>query len=229
MKKLFTILLFLAALMNTSVAKEKSDKDKKDWGYLTGSLESTNHFYVEDVANSFFPSAQVQLKGDNIYATNNYLKLDTDYVGETNVVHHLEMLRDAVGFDKIKAAVTNPLKGRKIAAYYGCLLLRPAKVMQFDNPENPTILEDFIKAIGATPVITGYRNECCGGYVTLEDKSIPQKRANMIVEEAMSKGADTIITACPLCLYNLETNSTIENKPAICYFTELLAEALGLK
>ena len=76
MKKLFTILLFLAALMNSSVAKEKSDKDKKDWGYLTGSLESTNHFYVEDVANSFFPSAQVQLKGDNIYATNNYLKLD---------------------------------------------------------------------------------------------------------------------------------------------------------
>ena len=76
MKKLFTILLCLAALMNTSVAKEKSDKDKKDWGYLTGSLESTNHFYVEDVANSFFPSAQVQLKGDNIYATNNYLKLD---------------------------------------------------------------------------------------------------------------------------------------------------------
>ena len=76
MKKLFTILLCLAALMNTSVAKEKSDKNKKDWGYLTGSLESTNHFYVEDVANSFFPSAQVQLKGDNIYATNNYLKLD---------------------------------------------------------------------------------------------------------------------------------------------------------
>lgn len=76
MKKLFTILLCLAALVNTSVAKEKSDKEKKDWGYLTGSLESTNHFYVEDVANSFFPSAQVQLKDDNIFATNNYLKLD---------------------------------------------------------------------------------------------------------------------------------------------------------
>ena len=139
------------------------------------------------------------------------------------------MLRDAVGFDNLKAAVKNPLKGRKIAAYYGCLLLRPAKVMQFDNPENPTILEDFIKAIGATPVITGYRNECCGGYVALEDKAIPQKRANMILEEAVSKGADTVITACPLCLYNLETNSTIENKPTICYFTELLAEALGIK
>ena len=76
MKKLFTILLCLAALVNTSVAKEKSDKDKKDWGYLTGSLESTNHFYVEDFDNGFFPSLQPNLKNDNIYATNNYLKLD---------------------------------------------------------------------------------------------------------------------------------------------------------
>ena len=196
------------------------DSAKKEGRELL-TLCSACHHVIKRVNNDMLTNDDIRMK------VNNYLKLD--YVGETNVVHYLEMLRDAVGFDKIKAAVTNPLKGRKIAAYYGCLLLRPAKVMQFDNPENPTILEDFIKAIGATPVITGYRNECCGGYVTLEDKSIPQKRANMIVEEAMSKGADTIITACPLCLYNLETNSTIENKPAICYFTELLAEALGLK
>lgn len=209
----------IATKLSAVRALDSAKKEGRD--LLT--LCSACHHVIKRVNNDMLTNDDIRMK------VNNYLKLDTDYVGETNVVHYLEMLRDTVGFDNIKAAVKNPLKGRKIAAYYGCLLLRPAKVMQFDNPENPTILEDFIKAIGATPVITGYRNECCGGYVALEDKSIPQKRANTILEEAMAKGADTVITACPLCLYNLETNSTIENKPAICYFTELLAEALGLK
>ena len=78
-------------------------------------------------------------------------------------MHYFELLRDVVGFDKIKEKVVNPLTGRKIAAYYGCLLLRPGKVMAFDDPENPAIMEEFIRAIGAEPVIYPYRNECCGG------------------------------------------------------------------
>lgn len=191
-------------------------------------LCSACHHVIKRVNDDMLKNDDIRLK------VNNYLKLDTDYVGETKVVHYLEMLRDAVGFDKIKAAVKNPLKGRKIAAYYGCLLLRPANVMQFDNPENPSILEDFIRALGAEPVITPYRNECCGGYTVVEDKSIPAKRCGMIIDSAIGKGADTIITACPLCLYNLESNngnccSNNENAPDVKYFTELLAEALGVK
>ena len=186
-------------------------------------LCSACHHVIKRVNDDMLKNDDIRLK------VNNYLKLDTDYVGETKVVHYLEMLRDAVGFDKIKAAVKNPLKGRKIAAYYGCLLLRPANVMQFDNPENPSILEDFIRALGAEPVITPYRNECCGGYTVVEDKSIPAKRCGMIIDSAMSKGADTIITACPLCLYNLESNNGGENAPDVKYFTELLAEALGVQ
>lgn len=81
---------------------------------------------------------------------NNYMKLETPYAGETEVVHYLEMLKNIVGFDEIKKKVVKPL-GRKIGAYYGCLLLRPNNVMAFDNPENPTIIEDFIRAIGGTP------------------------------------------------------------------------------
>ena len=101
---------------------------------------------------------------------NNYLKLDTPYEGETNVLHYLEVLRDEVGFDEIKKKVVNPLTGKKIGAYYGCLLLRPGKIMAFDNPENPTIMEDFIRALGAEPVVYPYRNECCGGYIYPERK-----------------------------------------------------------
>lgn len=157
---------------------------------------------------------------------NTYLN-DGEYNGETNVIHYLEMLRDKVGFDKIKQTVVNPLSGRKIGAYYGCLLLRPSSVMAFDNPENPTIMEDFIKAIGGTPVKYQMRNECCGAYCTLEDKSIPQKRAKRIIDDAISKGAEMLITACPLCLYNLKVNGG--GKMPVVYFTELLAEALGVK
>ena len=158
---------------------------------------------------------------------NRYMQLDTPYNGETKVLHYLEMLRDTVGFDNLAKKVVNPLKGKKIAAYYGCLVLRPGKVMAMDNPENPKIMEDFIKAIGATPVVYPYRNECCGGYITLEDKTIAAKKSDKVLHSAAVAGADLIITACPLCLYNLQKNGT-EDLPVV-YFTELLAEALGVK
>ena len=126
----------------------------------------------------------------------------------------------------MKAAVKNPLTGKKIAAYYGCLLLRPGKVMAFDDPENPTIIEDFIRAIGAEPVIYSERNECCGGYIALEDPAAAKKRSNSVSASAASHGADMIVTACPLCKYNLVKNGS---EIPVIYFTELLAEALGVK
>ena len=148
------------------------------------------------------------------------------YNGETQVLHYLEMLRDTVGFDKINSMVTNPLTGKKIAAYYGCLLLRPGKVMGFDDVENPTIIEDFIRALGAEPVIYPARNECCGGYIALEAPEAAKKRSNAVSDSAASHGAEMIVTACPLCKYNLVKNGS--SLPVI-YFTELLAIALGVK
>ena len=121
----------------------------RDEGQELVTLCSACHNVIKQVNNDMKTDADIALR------VNNYLGLDTPYNGETSVLHYLEVLRDRVGFDKIKAAVKNPLTGRKIAAYYGCLLLRPGKVMQFDDPENPTILEDFIRAIGAEPVIWG--------------------------------------------------------------------------
>lgn len=158
---------------------------------------------------------------------NNYMQLSEPYSGETNVLHFLEVLRDKVGFDKLKEKVVNPLTDKKIGAYYGCLLLRPGKVLGFDNPENPTIIEDFIRAIGATPVVYPYRNECCGGYISLKEKDMAKDMCNKIVDSATGFGADMLITACPLCLYNL--NKSAQDKLPVYYFTELLAEALGVK
>jgi heterodisulfide reductase subunit B len=158
---------------------------------------------------------------------NNYMQLEEPYAGETEVLHFLEVLRDRVGFDKIKEKVVNPLTGKKIGAYYGCLLLRPGKILGFDNPENPTIIEDFITAIGGTPVKYPMRNECCGAYVQLKDENLPKKRSKMVLDSAKEKGAEMVITACPLCLYNLEQNG--DGILPVKYFTELLAYALGVK
>ena len=149
------------------------------------------------------------------------------YDGSTNVLHYLEVLRDRVGFDRLKEKVVNPLTGRKIGAYYGCMLLRPAGEMGFDDPENPRILEDFIRAIGAEPVIYARRNECCGGYCTIKSKEFAAKQVDAIMENARNCGAQELITACPLCLYNLTENAS--NGLPVSYFTQLLAEALGVK
>ena len=157
---------------------------------------------------------------------NNYMAPDMEYHGEGEVIHFLELLRDEVGFDELAKKVVKPLTGKKIAAYYGCLLLRPSCVLKFDDPENPKIMEDFIRALGAEPVIYSMRNECCGGYITLEDKSAAKKRASAVAENALEMGADFMITACPLCEYNIKKNS--DEKIEVKYFTEVLAEALGL-
>lgn len=160
------------------------------------------------------------------FKVNNYCKFESDYHGETEVLHYLELLKDVIGFNNIKKAVVNPIN-KKIGAYYGCLLLRPSKEMAFDNPENPTIIEEFITAIGGTPIKYPMRNECCGAYVGLKNKELPQKRSKMVLDSAKEKGAEMIITACPLCLYNLEQNGG--RVLPIKYFTELLAIALGVK
>ncbi len=176
-------------------------------------LKRTNY----DMANNAEFAAKV-----NNYNKGSY----PEYHGETNVIHFLELLRDKVGFDELKKKVVKPFKDVKIAAYYGCLLLRPGNVMAFDDPENPKIMEEFIRAIGATPVEYAMKNECCGGYVTHEDNKIAEKKSARIVDNASEFGADLMVTACPLCLYNLTVNT--EGKLPVVYFTKLLAEALGV-
>ena len=173
-----------------------------------------------------------EMKTDKDFAqkANLYMAQDKDfsedYNGETEVYHYFEVLKDIVGFDKIREKVKNPLTGRKIAAYYGCLLLRPGKVMAFDDVENPSVMEDFIRALGAEPVIYAKRNECGGGYVALEDPESARKKSSAVSENAINNGAEIMVTACPLCKYNLVKNGS---EIPVVYFTELLAEALGVK
>ncbi|MCI5675838.1 MAG: CoB--CoM heterodisulfide reductase iron-sulfur subunit B family protein [Clostridia bacterium] len=206
----------------TKLSSVRALVSARDRGEELVTLCSACHNVIKQVNHDMQSDTDIALR------VNNYLKLDTPYNGEATVLHYLEVLRDRIGFDELKKKVTNPLTGRKIGAYYGCLLLRPGKVMAMDDPENPRILEDFIRAIGATPVIYGMRNECCGGYLTLSDRAVAEKRSHAVLADAAAKGADTVVTACPLCLYNLKKNGGHDALPVV-YFTELLAEALGVK
>lgn len=210
------IAIKLSSVRALSYAKEQNQK------LLT--LCSACHNVIKQVNNDMRTDENTILK------VNNYLSQENEapYNGETDVVHYLEVLRDEIGWANVKAKVTNPLKGLKIGAYYGCLLLRPGKVMCMDDVENPQIIEDFIKAIGATPVEYALKNECCGAYTALEDQKIPAQRSDKILSNAIDQGAEILVTACPLCRYNLVKNSAGKNIK-IMYFTELLAEALGVK
>lgn len=204
----------------TKLSSVRALQDAKEHGQDLVTLCSACHHVIKRVNDDMKHVDDIRTRA------NNYLKLDEPYGGETNVLHFLEVLRDRIGFDEVKKKVVNPLKGRKIGAYYGCLLLRPGEIMAFDDPEDPSILEDFIRAIGAEPVIYPYRNECCGGYISLKEKELARSMCQTIQDSAAGFQAEMLVTACPLCQYNL--NKTQDGLP-VRYFTELLAEALGVR
>ncbi|MGV8147246.1 MAG: CoB--CoM heterodisulfide reductase iron-sulfur subunit B family protein [Alkaliphilus sp.] len=165
----------------------------------------------------------------------NYMDVD-EYSGESKVLHLLEAMKENNGFENIKEKTVNPLKGLKVAPYYGCLLLRPSKELEFDNPENPTMFEEFIKSMGATAIDFPNRIDCCGAYVSITSQRKVKGATESILKSATKRKADIIITSCPLCYYNLakEQEGLVKDdytfKPIpILYFTQLLALALGVE
>ncbi len=205
----------------TKLSAVRSLAAARDSGGTLVTLCSACHHVMKRVNDDMLRDEGVRLRA------NNYLALEKPYAGETGVVHYLEMLRDSVGFDEIARRVVKPLEGKKVAAYYGCMLLRPSGVMRFDNPENPAIMENLIKALGGTPVPFARRVQCCGGYVALESAGMARDRVESVLSGAKRDGAELIITACPLCLYNLRENAGATTIP-VAYITEVLASALGV-
>jgi heterodisulfide reductase subunit B len=158
-----------------------------------------------------------------------------DYNGQVEVLHYLEMLRDVVGFDKLAGKVENKLEGLRVAPYYGCMLLRPRKEMEFDDPEQPTIFEGFLAALGCEAVDFPMKTECCGGFQVVRDEATAINCSQNVAASAIRAGADVVVTTCPLCRYNLdEKQKEIAGrvkgwrKIPIIYFTQLLGLALGI-
>ena len=155
------------------------------------------------------------------------------YSGGTRVSHFLELLRDELTWEVLSSRVQLPLKGLKVAPYYGCLLLRPAAEIKLDDPEQPTILHDCLAALGCDVVDFPYQVECCGSYLAVSKPELPQKLAQEILDSARRNGAQALVTACPLCQFNLDYAqcSRADDGGAIpvLYFTQLMAVALGLE
>jgi len=173
---------------------------------------------------------QVRLLNDKETREKISCYLEEDYPGEARVLHYLELLRDEVGWQALKEKVKNPLQGRRIAAYYGCMLLRPSREMCFDNPERPRIMEDFINTLGAEVVNYPFRIRCCGAYLAVTENRVAEDASRKIVKMALDSGAEEMTTACPLCRYNLEkTPEAKQGKVKISYFSEPLSEALNLE
>ena len=205
----------------TKLSSVRALNEAKEKGQDLVTLCSACHHVIKRVNDDMKNVEDIRTRA------NNYMQLPEAYAGETTVLHFLEVLRDRVGFDELKKKVVSPLTGKKIGAYYGCLLLRPGTIMAFDDPENPKIMEDFIRAICGDPVVYPYRNDCCGGYISLKEKEMAGTMCEKIMASAAGFGAEMMITACPLCMYNLNSNGN--GKLPVYYFTELLAEALGVK
>lgn len=160
--------------------------------------------------------------------------IEETYAGDLKVLHYLEVLRDQIGFETLAEKVTKPLQGLKVAPYYGCLLLRPNAVMQMDDPDNPSIFEALLKALGAEPVDYPMKAECCGAFQVVHSDAMATRCSQEIIASARARGAQLLVTACPLCQFNLEdrqaemakTEQGFKGLPVL-YFTQLLDLALG--
>jgi len=148
----------------------------------------------------------------------------------------LQAIVEQVGMDKVKALASNPLAGLKVVTYYGCLLSRPAKIAQFDNPENPVSLDNIMRALGAEVLPFAFKTECCGASMGIPDVKIPASLSGRILEAARAAGADAVVTACPLCHMNLDLRqrqaARLSKMPyfdlPVFYYTQLMGLAFGV-
>ena len=154
--------------------------------------------------------------------------LGFQYTGSVAVRPVLAVLAEDVGVQKIAAEVRNPLNGLKVVTYYGCLLVRPPEIAQFDDPDNPQVMAGLLHAVGAEVMPWSHATDCCGGSLSLSRSDVVQHLVGRLAERAHEAGADAIVTACPLCQVNLEMRQTAEPKIPTFYFTELLGLAFGL-
>lgn len=167
------------------------------------------------------------------HTINSFMDEEPDYFGDVKVIHFLDFMRDTYGYDRLKDKVVNPLKGIKVAPYYGCTLLRPGDVA-LDSPENPVLLHNFMEALGAEVIDFGMSTECCGSYQVLGNPEAALNVSYKILRDAANAGAEALVLACPLCDYNLSHRQNLMLEKfddardlPVYYFSQLLALALG--
>ena len=158
-------------------------------------------------------------------------QLGYTYRGTVEVQHLVDTLVDRAGLAKIEARVQQPLKGLKVACYYGCLVTRPPQMTQAEHPEYPTKMDEVLRALGAEPIDWSYKTDCCGGALSLTQTPLALELTEKILRNAHDCGADAVAAVCPLCHVNLDARQSqmkLDFKIPVLYLTQLMALAFGL-
>jgi heterodisulfide reductase subunit B len=164
---------------------------------------------------------------------NNFI--EKNYQGDLRVLHYLELLKQEIGFSRVKERIKKQLLGLKAAAYYGCMLLRPFEEMEFDDKERPTIFEELLATLGAEAIDFPFKIECCGSFQSVGSPEVATGCAYKILYSAIRRGAEVVVTTCPMCAFNLD-HKQVEIKQKylyfheipVLYFTQLLGLVMGL-
>jgi heterodisulfide reductase subunit B len=184
----------------------------------------------------------------NMYFTNVHLNEDPDladhinealqednlsYSGKVAVKHLIEVFANDISPEEIKSKIIYPLSGLRVAAYYGCQILRPKK--DHEDVEQPKFFEDLMSVIGATPVDFPLKLTCCGGSLLISSRPAAYSMIHNLLYSAQRAQADVIATACPLCQVNLECYQQQVNQEfgtkfsiPVVYFTQLIGLAMGI-
>lgn len=156
-----------------------------------------------------------------------------DYHGGVRVRHIAEVLYSDITPEVIGTKVTKPLKGLKVAPYYGCQLVRPG--FGFDDPESPHSLDELIASLGADVVSWELKTRCCGGSLVMSEEDLALGLSNKLLRNAEENGAQCIVTDCPLCQINLDAYQSKVNSKfkthyhfPVLFLTQLIGIALGI-
>lgn len=181
-----------------------------------------------------FRAAEHAVRADSAVREKIQEIIEMEYSAANSTFSILEFLVDKVGLDKIKEKITRPLKGMKAACYYGCLLVRPVEHTGFDDPEDPQTMDKIAQTLGAETVDWAYKTECCGAALATSRPDIGNRMIYEVIQNAREAGAECIITACPLCMMNLdmrqagaEREFSVKFNLPVYYITELVALACG--
>jgi heterodisulfide reductase subunit B len=174
--------------------------------------------------------ADIKMREDKTWREKMERILSFRYEGEARSRHLLEVLSNDLDEDEVKEKVTKPLEGLKVASYYGCVLVRPPELTGWDDPEHPMTMDRLMALLGAEVIDWSYKVDCCGASMTLARGDIVTELSTKIVEGAVEAGADCIVSACGMCMINLDTRQAPRSteKMPIFYLTELMALAFGL-
>ncbi len=159
--------------------------------------------------------------------------IEMDLELSVRVRNVIEVLKEVMESGNFPALAT-PFVHR-VACYYGCLLVRPHKIVRFDRAEDPQSMDEMMHAIGADPIDWAFKVECCGAGMTLARTELVAKLCARILDDAESRGAEAVITACPMCHANLDMRRGDIERAAgrefdipVMYITQAIGLALGI-